>query len=208
MRNLIGLLPQLTSRRALHSTPLVHLIYKRASKVKKAPPPMESHMEFIKSAKTVSEIEDVDAVRSLANNKFYQRTPLILKPYMRCILLRPSGFVVSIVLLQQVFSICPFLCLWYLFHKFGVQPPPIPEELLQKSIEMMDNGLVNWDDTVGDKQLAILAGANAYATVKLLSPLIWISSISFAPFFDQYVIRSLTRVFKRLFSKTKSSTST
>lgn len=182
-------------------TPLTNLIYKRATKIKKLPEAMEQERKVLKDAKTVSDIEDIEKIKSLATNKYYQKTPLLLKPYMRSILLRPAGFIISIAILQQVLSIIPFLILWYIFDQYNIQPPSLPDNIVVKGMELMHNGLINWDDSQGDKHTAEMAGANAYATIRVLGPLIWLSAILLAPFFDQFVLRSLGRVIKRPFSK-------
>lgn len=162
---------------------------------------MVQEMKIIKNAKTVSDIEDIEKIKSLANNKYYNKTPLLLKPYMRCILLRPTGFVLSIAILQQFFSIIPFLFLWYIFNKFDISLASLPENFVVKGTELMHNGLTNWDDSQGDKLRAELSGANAFALIKLLSPVIWISAILFAPFFDKFVLRSITRIIKKPFQR-------
>lgn len=194
-------------RRAFITSPIPHLIYKRATKIKKVPEAMEEERRVLKDAKTVSDIEDIEKIKSLATNKYYQKTPLLLKPYMREMLLRPAGFVISIAILQQALSIIPFLILWYLFDQYDIKPPSLPENMVVKGVELMHNGLVNWDETQGDKHMAELSGANAYATIRVLGPVIWISAILLAPFFDQYVLRSLGRVIKRPFNRMKSKIS-
>lgn len=192
---------QILQNRNFSNSLISNLIYKRTTKIKKAPESMEQERKVLKDAKTVSDLEDIEKIKSLANNKYYQKTPLLLKPYMRSILLRPAGFIVSIAILQQFLSIIPFLILWYIYDQYKITPPLLPDNIVVKGIELMHNGLINWDDSQGDKHNAELAGANAYATIRVLSPLIWISAILFAPFFDQYVLRSLTRVIKRPFNK-------
>lgn len=192
---------QIIQNRNFNKTSNLNLIYKRSTKIKKAPEAMEKERKVLKDAKTVSDLEDIEKIKSLASNKYYQKTPLILKPYMRSILLRPAGFIISIAILQQFLSILPFLLLWYIFDQYKISPPLLPDNIVVKGMELMHNGLINWDESQGDKYNAELAGANAYATIRVLSPLIWISAILFAPFFDQYVLRSLTRVIKRPFNK-------
>jgi hypothetical protein len=187
--------------RNFKSTTISNLIYKRATKIKKVPEAMEQERQVLKDAKTVSDIEDIEKIKSLATNKYYQKTPLLLKPYMREILLRPAGFIISIAILQQVLSIIPFLILWYIFDQYEINPPSLPENIVVKGLELMHNGLLNWDDSQGDKHKAELAGANAYAVIRVLGPVIWISAILLAPFFDQYVLRSLGRIVKRPFNK-------
>jgi hypothetical protein len=195
-------------RRHFSITPLNALIYKRTTKIKRAPQPMEEDRKVLKDARTVSDIEDITAIKSLANNKYYQKTPLILKPYMRCILLRPAGFVLSIAIMQQALSIIPFLILWYLYDQYDLTPPKLPENIVVKGMELMHNGLVNWDETQGDKHHAEMAGANAYATVRVLGPVVWIAAIMLAPFFDKFVLRSLGRVIKRPFNKFRGKKNT
>lgn len=192
---------QVIQNRNFNKTSNLNLIYKRSTKIKKVPEAMEKERKVLKDAKTVSDLEDIEKIKSLASNKYYQKTPLILKPYMRSILLRPAGFIISIAILQQFLSILPFLLLWYIFDQYNISPPLLPDNVVVKGMELMHNGLINWDESQGDKHSAELAGANAYATIRVLSPLIWISAILFAPFFDQYVLRSLTRVVKRPFNK-------
>lgn len=191
----------LLQSRSFASSPLTHLIYKRATKIKKLPEAMEQERKVLKDAKTVSDIEDIEKIKSLATNKYYQKTPLLLKPYMRSILLRPAGFIISIAILQQALSIIPFLILWYIFDQYEISPPSLPDNIVVKGMELMHNGLINWDESQGDKHTAEMAGANAYAIIRVLGPVIWISAILLAPFFDQYVLRSLGRVIKRPFSK-------
>lgn len=187
--------------RTFVSSPITNLIYKRATKIKKVPEKMEQERKVLKDAKTVSDLEDIERIKSLATNKYYQKTPLLLKPYMRSILLRPAGFIISIAILQQVLSILPFLLLWYIFDQYDIKPLSLPDNIVVKGMELMHNGLINWDESQGDKHSAEIAGANAYATIRVLTPLIWISAIMLAPFFDQYVLRSLGRVIKRPFGR-------
>lgn len=199
-------------RSSFHITPIrtfryalpLQLIYKRETKIKKVPESMDQQRKILKDAKTVSDIEDIENIKSLANNKYYLKTPLLLKPFMREILLRPAAFVISIAILQQFLSIIPFLLLWYLYDKYNLQPPPLPENIVIKGLELMHNGLINWDESQGNKQHAELAGANAYATIRVLTPIIWVSAILLAPFFDQFVIRSLTRIVKIRYNKLKN----
>lgn len=193
--------PQLATRKTFITSPISNLIYKRAAKIKKVPESMQKERQILKDAKTVSDVEDIDKIKSLATNKYYQKTPLLLKPYMRSILLRPAGFIISIAILQQVLSIIPFLILWYIYDQYEIKPPSLPENIVVKGIELMHNGLINWDESQGNKERAEMAGANAYATIRVLGPLIWFSAILLAPFFDQFVLRSLGRVIKRPFKR-------
>lgn len=190
--------------RSFSTSPTLSLIYKRSAKLKKAPVEMEEERKVLKDARTASDIEDIAKIKTLANNKYYQKTPLLLKPYMRSILLRPAPFIISIAILQQFLSIIPFLLLWYLFDQYEIKPPMLPENIVTKGIELMHNGLVNWDSEQGDKHRAEMSGAYAYATIRVLGPLIWLSAIMLAPFFDQFVIRSISRALKNSFNRFKA----
>lgn len=180
---------QVGIKRSFSHTRILPLLYKRTTPIKKAPTP--------ELKVSVGEMEDIQTIKSLKDNKIYQRTPLILKPHMRNILTRPYAFVFSIVALQQVFTILPFLSLWYVFDTWSIQPPSLPQDMVVRALEMMHNGLINWDDQMGSREKAELAGANAYVMVKLLTPAIWVAAIGLAPLFDRYVLRSITRLFKR-----------
>lgn len=176
------------------ATPAASLLYKRATPLKKAP---QSSQDAAAPPAGV----DPDALVGLEANKWYQRTPRVLRGHIRSMLLRPAGFVLAIALLQQAFSIGPFLGFWYAFDAWGVSPPPLPEDLLATARAMMDTGLVNWDDAVGDRARAQEAGAQAYALVKLCSPLVWVGAIWLAPGFERRALRPLTHIARALWAK-------
>lgn len=168
-------------------TPTRTLLYKRTTKIKRTPTP-----DLNLNAK----LDD-----PLADNKYYKRTPNILRPHMRSMLLHPGKFVLSVAVLQQIFTIVPFLFLWKGYYNGWFHVPfEMPEQLIEHARGMMEKGLTQWDPQMGDRDTAIETGATAYATVRALTPLIWVSAILGAPFFEvraRALFNKLLKFFKR-----------
>lgn len=200
-----------THVRSFATTPTARLLYKRATKVKKAPVvatnPDQTHID----PSNPSNPSNSSPTPPQLASKYYQRAPAFLKPHMRCVLLHPTGFVVAVAALQQLLTIGPFLATWFALYKYGSLESAthladkMPEILIDRGQQIVASALNNTllpDATTVDVDIpttvdnidipkATTTGAVSYAIVKASAPLVWAFALVFAPAFHSGVLQKL-----------------
>mgnify|MGYP003362453120 CR=1 FL=1 len=154
-----------------------------------------------KKITTLSDAEDALKEERLMRNKYYVKTPKMLRPFMKEIMLRPVGFGFSIVILQQFTVVVPFLLLWYWFFKSDRTPDKLPKDEYDKGLNTIEKGLVNLDMDAENKAKLAAAGAASYALTKALLPIRIPVCVILAPWFDRWCLRPIVRIFTSLFKR-------
>ncbi|QPG72966.1 hypothetical protein FOA43_000270 [Brettanomyces nanus] len=184
--------------RYFSSTRSYNLIYQPKAKVSKQKEPVA--IDTKKKHLSISDAEDAAKDACLLKNKYYLRCPKILRPYLKEVMVRPVGFGFSIVILQQVFVVVPFLLLWYYYFQVGVEPDQSNENL-KKGLDTIKKGLVNLDMDDESKLKMAIAGAASYALTKSLLPVRVPVCVALAPWFDKWCIRPIIRILTAVFKK-------
>ncbi|VEU23754.1 DEKNAAC104904 [Brettanomyces naardenensis] len=180
------------------------LIYQpkaKATKGKEALSLDNSQQNAKKRPASISDVEDAEKEARLLKNKYYIKTPKILRPYLKEVMIRPVGFAFSIVILQQVFVVVPFLMLWYYFFQTGYTPSGMPADVVARGLDTITRGLVNLDMDATSKAQMAAAGAASYALTKALLPVRIPVCVMLAPWFDKWCLRPITRLFTAIFKK-------
>ncbi|ODV94220.1 hypothetical protein PACTADRAFT_81817 [Pachysolen tannophilus NRRL Y-2460] len=134
-------------------------------------------------------------------NKYYRRTPNFLKPYVKTFIQNPIGSGVSFVILHEITAIVPFISLWWLFIHYDYVPFELPQEFVQKGLEVVSKTVMEISDeklhNVYDKSKLIMAGANAYAATKMVLPLRIPLSVLLTPYMENYIVGPIGNLFKK-----------
>lgn len=146
------------------------------------------------------------------NDPILKHIPRFIRPMAARFKNAPVSYVTSFLLVHEITAVIPLFGLWWYFNRNDFVPPGLPDWLIVKGMSVIDKLLESqgWSFlNMENSSRVVMQGAAAYALVKATLPVRIPISLLLTPPFARWIFipttRSVGRMFKRLFSRKKSS---